>query len=157
MGVGISLITSSQKLVAQYPWSPAEALTENWIAVLVLFLLFASVTSRRIPLASIFFFVGLAVALFRLQQPVTFGARIPGVIIPTWADFKVGFLEASIAQLPLTVLNSIIAVVAVSEDLLPLRDAPDVTHLGLSIGIMNLTGCLFGSMPVSVSPFFIKM
>jgi hypothetical protein len=51
-------------------------------------------------------------------------------------------------QISLTILNSVISVQYLSEDLMPTRPAPSVTALGVSVGIMNLTGCWFGAMPV---------
>ena len=54
----------------------------------------------------------------------------------------------AIGQLPLTTLNSIIAVSALSSDLLPNIPAPSVTSVGLSVALMNLTGTWFGAMPV---------
>ncbi|KAH6631045.1 hypothetical protein B0J18DRAFT_422950 [Chaetomium sp. MPI-SDFR-AT-0129] len=57
-------------------------------------------------------------------------------------------LFAALAQLPLTTLNSVIAVSALSADLLPDVPPPSVTALGLSVAAMNLVGCWFGAMPV---------
>ncbi|MCF7643722.1 putative sulfate/molybdate transporter, partial [Acinetobacter johnsonii] len=53
-----------------------------------------------------------------------------------------------IGQLPLTTLNSIIAVSALAADLLPDLPTPSVTSIGLSVALMNLTGTWFGAMPV---------
>jgi len=59
-----------------------------------------------------------------------------------------GFLTAGIGQLPLTLLISIIAVTYLSGDLIPDRPAPSITSLGISIGLMNILGSFFGSMPI---------
>ncbi|KAK4149234.1 hypothetical protein C8A00DRAFT_19051 [Chaetomidium leptoderma] len=48
----------------------------------------------------------------------------------------------------LLLLNSVIAVSALSTELLPALPAPGVTALGLSVAAMNLVGCWFGAMPV---------
>ncbi|KAI5922652.1 hypothetical protein F4810DRAFT_246133 [Camillea tinctor] len=53
-----------------------------------------------------------------------------------------------IAQLPLTTLNSVIAASALAADLLPDLPTPSVGALGVSVAVMNLTGCWFGAMPV---------
>ena len=54
----------------------------------------------------------------------------------------------AIGQLPLTTLNSIIAVSALAADLLPDLPTPSVTSVGMSVALMNLTGTWFGAMPV---------
>lgn len=54
----------------------------------------------------------------------------------------------AVAQLPLTLLNSVVAVSALAAELLPQLPAPSVTELGVSVGVMNLAGCWVGAMPV---------
>lgn len=65
----------------------------------------------------------------------------------TPADFKAGFINMAIPQLPLTALNSVIAVCVLSRDLFPNRPAKPRT-VAISVGLMNLVGCWFGAMPV---------
>ena len=52
-------------------------------------------------------------------------------------------------QLPLTTLNSVVAVCALSNDLFPERHPPVVApkSVAVSVGAMNLAGCAFGVMP----------
>lgn len=69
--------------------------------------------------------------------------KCPGEVIGKWE-----FFEAGIGQLPLTTLNSIIAVTHLSADLLPEVPIPSITAIGLSVAGMNLFGCWFGAMPV---------
>jgi len=69
-------------------------------------------------------------------------------MVPDWASFKTGALDAGLGQLPLTTLNSIIAVCFLSADLLPHLPAPSVTAMGISVAFMNLVGGWFGAMPV---------
>jgi hypothetical protein len=70
----------------------------------------------------------------------------PHVDIPHWLSPR--SLSMAVGQLPLTTLNSIIAVQALAADLLPELPTPSVTELGLSVALMNLSGFLFGVMPV---------
>lgn len=72
----------------------------------------------------------------------------PYVQSPTAPEWKTGILDAGIGQLPLTTLNSIIAVTHLAADLLPEIQTPSVTSVGLSVAAMNLFGCWFGAMPV---------
>ncbi|KAM0567360.1 hypothetical protein ACHAPW_006884 [Verticillium nonalfalfae] len=57
-------------------------------------------------------------------------------------------MAMALGQLPLTTLNSVIAVSALATDLLPNMPTPSVTSMGISVGLMNLTGSWFGAMPV---------
>jgi hypothetical protein len=78
----------------------------------------------------------------------SFGGWKPQTFVPSWSQFQIGALEAGLGQVPLTTLNSIIAVSYLSADLLPNIPAPDVTSIGLSVALMNLIGGWFGAMPV---------
>lgn len=149
MGVGLSLISFSQVLTTALQWSPARYPADNWVLAICIFLFFFLATSRRIPQAAMIFFLGIIFASINVDSSLPkLGTDLQPFSVPSLSDFKVGFFDAAIGQVPLTTLNSIIAVVAVSEDLLPHREPPNITHLGVSIGIMNLIGCCFGSMPV---------
>lgn len=64
----------------------------------------------------------------------------------SWDDWKVGFVRAAIPQIPLSVLNSVIAVCKLSADLFPEREV-SATAVSVSVGAMNLVGCWFGAMP----------
>ena len=55
-------------------------------------------------------------------------------------------MRAGLAQLPLTTLNSVVAVCQLSSDLFPLRPARPVL-VASSVGAMNLVGAWFGAMP----------
>lgn len=57
-------------------------------------------------------------------------------------------LQAGIGQLPLTTLNSVIAVAFLAEDLPPDVKMLSTTALGLSVAGINLVGRWFGAMPV---------
>jgi MFS superfamily sulfate permease-like transporter len=80
---------------------------------------------------------------------LSFGPQVPSIIVPTWAQLKAGILKAGIAQLPLTTLNSVIAVTALAKELFPTRDAArwSPTAVSIGVGAMNLVGCWFGAMP----------
>jgi hypothetical protein len=77
-------------------------------------------------------------------------AAIP-ILHPSGKDFLEATTTASLGQLPLTLLNSVIAASALASDLLPSPPypaAPTVTELGISVASINLVGCWFGAMPV---------
>lgn len=114
--------------------------------ILVLFFFF----SKRVPGALVIFILGLIV-LF-LESPtvfknLNFGVYLPGLIDLGWKDFVNGTLRAAIPQVPLTTLNSVIAVCALSWDLFPKKGA-GTREVSISVGLMNLIGCWFGAMPM---------
>ncbi|KAI9328692.1 hypothetical protein DFJ73DRAFT_903118 [Zopfochytrium polystomum] len=69
--------------------------------------------------------------------------------LPSGDDFRVGILNAGLGQLPLTILNSIIATSKLADDLFPDKPHPvaSVTAVGMSVGFMNVIGMWFGSVP----------
>lgn len=67
----------------------------------------------------------------------------------TWDDWKAGFLRAAVPQIPLSILNSVIAVCKLSGDLFPDRERElSAASVSVSVGLMNFVGCWFGAMPV---------
>ncbi|TLD31094.1 hypothetical protein PspLS_02624 [Pyricularia sp. CBS 133598] len=107
---------------------------------------------RRVPYALIVCILG---TVFAAVAVATSGRnlRLPGVapwipllVMPAWTSPAA--ISMAVAQLPLTTLNSVIAVSALSADLLPNLPTPTVTEMGLSVASMNLIGCWFGAMPV---------
>lgn len=88
-----------------------------------------------------------------------------GASIAKWAiadvtskDWKVGLLEGALPQLPLTTLNSVIAVCALAHSLYPEKKREDAEEnstdavisrkdVAISVGLMNLIFVPFGGMP----------
>ncbi|OAY63689.1 molybdate transporter 2 [Ananas comosus] len=106
-----------------------------------------------IPSALIVFLLGLALCFVRdpsVLAQIKLGPSPLRVVRITWDDFKLGFFRAAIPQLPLSILNSVIAVCKLSADLFP--DRPEgpvsVAAVSVSVGAMNLVGCWFGAVPV---------
>ncbi|KAJ4833718.1 CCR4-NOT core ubiquitin-protein ligase subunit mot2 [Turnera subulata] len=103
-----------------------------------------------IPSALIVFIIGLVLCFIRdpgIFKDLKFGPSRIQLLEITWEDWKVGFLRGAIPQIPLSVLNSVIAVCKLSNDLFPDREL-SATRVSVSVGIMNLVGCWFGAMPV---------
>ncbi|KAG6128768.1 hypothetical protein E4U38_005522, partial [Claviceps purpurea] len=73
----------------------------------------------------------------------------PRFVWPRWTGARdSSALWMSIGQLPLTTLNSALAVNALAADLLPEAHIPSVTAIGMSVAVMNLSGTWFGAMPL---------
>ena len=109
-----------------------------------------SFSGRRFPSALILFAAGLLLAAAAdpaAVKSVGFALYLPHWAPPTWADFRSSFVPAALPQIPLTALNSVVAVCALSVDLFPERPA-EPKRVALSVGLMNLVGACFGAMPM---------
>ncbi|KFY45718.1 hypothetical protein V495_02837 [Pseudogymnoascus sp. VKM F-4514 (FW-929)] len=151
VGAGMSLILSAgTSLLQPLGWtSPSWADNRIWGIGAFLALLWTQSFSR-FPYALVIFVIGIVLS-FLLTGPSNLPSLAiwhPHFLVPSWASFKTGAIDAGLGQLPLTTLNSVIAVSFLSADLLPHLPAPTVTSLGLSVGLMNLIGGWFGAMPV---------
>jgi len=153
MGTGLSLVTYSGTLL-QTPlgwfdyqfWSLA-------IAIIAFLALLWTPSSTKVPYALIILLSGIVGSF--LWRPFGYrdglpslGIWRPHVVIPLPSEFSTGTLQAGLGQVPLTTLNSVVAVTFLAADILPNVQAPLVTSMGLSVMAMNLVGCWFGSMPV---------
>lgn len=163
VGAGLSLVLSAGSTLLQpLGWTSPSA-GDNLIWALLAFLLLLATVSTsksakglsRIPYALLMFALGLIIALFALLRtgadnltPSFISIWRPHTYLPSPADFRTGALTAGLGQVPLTTLNSIIAVTHLSADLLPAQPIPSETSIGMSVAAMNLVGCWFGAMPV---------
>lgn len=152
VGAGLSLIIASGgKLLASLSWTdPSWSDNYIWALLAFLFLMFVN-NFPRTPYALIVFTIGIVLALIQVSTHHAlphFEFWRPYVFTPCGEDWRIGIFDAGIGQLPLTTLNSVIAVVHLSADLLPEIATPAISHVGLSVGAMNLLGCWFGAMPV---------
>ncbi|KAI4355698.1 hypothetical protein L6164_004446 [Bauhinia variegata] len=103
-----------------------------------------------IPAALIVFLFGLLLCFLRdpsMIKDLKFGPSKISLVPITWEDWKIGFVRAAIPQIPLSVLNSVIAVCKLSGDLFPGSEA-SAMKVSVSVGLMNFVGCWFGAMPV---------
>nr|CAB3477752.1 unnamed protein product [Digitaria exilis] len=104
----------------------------------------------RVPAALIVFALGLLLCFVRdpsILRGLRFGPAPLRIVKITWDDFKIGFWEGAVPQLPLSVLNSVIAVCKLSSDLFPERAELSPARVSVSVGLMNFVGCWFGAMP----------
>ncbi|KAF6218393.1 hypothetical protein HO133_005740 [Letharia lupina] len=152
VGTGLSLIISAGNLYPHF-----DRFGTNPLVLILAFLgLLASSTFRRVPYALLILLVGIISVIstdwlypgwgedFRPD----FSTWHPHTFVPSPREFGKGTLEAGIGQLPLTTLNSVIAVAFLAQDILPNVRTPSTTSLGLSVMAINLVGCWFGAMPV---------
>ncbi|KAK4199192.1 hypothetical protein QBC40DRAFT_176967 [Triangularia verruculosa] len=135
LGTGLSLINSSSSLLLL---SPSISL----VAFLPLLL---TISHPRFPYALLVFVAGIA---FTLPNHIpSLAPWMPVVEVPKFWPLELP-LSMAVAQLPLTVLNSVIAVEALTGELIPGVGGVRATGLGVSVATMNLIGAWVGAMPV---------
>ena len=148
LGLGLQLIGMGLQLVrdAHLLWGFDSISTG--IVGFALVLAFAS--SRKVPSALILFVAGLGLAIagdMGILSTLRLGFNLPHWVPLTWNDFSSSFFRAALPQIPLTTLNSVIAVCALSVDLFPDRPARP-RKVAISVGLMNLVSGWFGGMPM---------
>lgn len=152
MGAGLSLcLSASSSLLTPLSWT-GEWWGDNLLWALgAAALLLSTLPFPRLPYALLVFALGVILSPFSPYRtpPVPIGPTIP-ILLPPASTFWDAATTASLGQLPLTLLNSVIAAAALASDLFPSPPhpaAPTVTSLGLSVAGINLLGCWFGAMP----------
>lgn len=148
LALGLSLVIKGLQMISgTHTWfAPDSWLTGGLAAFLVLLM----AASRRIPAALVLFAGGLVLAV--MANPATVGHLGLGLTFPSWAppgwsDFVTAFPVAALPQIPLTTLNSVIAVCALAGDLFP-EQPISPRRVAVSVGIMNLVAMWFGGMPM---------
>ncbi|XP_023751534.1 molybdate transporter 1 [Lactuca sativa] len=102
-----------------------------------------------LPSAFIVFLLGVILAIIRepkVLKGFKLGPSSIQVVKISKGAWKRGFVKGTIPQLPLSILNSVIAVCKLSTDLFPEKTVTP-TSVSVTVGLMNLTGCWFGAMP----------
>jgi hypothetical protein len=154
VGAGLSLcLSSGSSMFVSLSWlGPWWGDNLIWALAAAIFLLFTLAYSK-LPYALIIFTIGIILSILspvRSTPHISPGSAIP-IVLPSGRDFLEGTVYASLGQLPLTLLNSVIAVAALASDLLPsppYPETPTVGEIGFSVAAFNLVGCWFGAMPV---------
>ncbi|KAF2812476.1 uncharacterized protein BDZ99DRAFT_461158 [Mytilinidion resinicola] len=163
VGAGLSLcLSAGSSLLNPLSWTgPWWGDNLLW-ALLAVILLLATLPFPRAPYALAVFVLGLILAGFHAPSasppdhstPHSNSSSNPfadiPILHPSAATFWHATTTAALGQLPLTLLNSVIAASALAIDLFPsppYPTAPSVTSLGLSVSLINLIGCWFGAMP----------
>ncbi len=146
LGVGLKLAAKGVTMAFAGGW---WALDGCLLALGAAFLVLLTARAERFPSALILLVLGIAlIPLDGLDSlaALSLGWGGPVWIWPDLAQWQVGLTQGALPQLPLTLLNSVIAVCALSGDLFPGR-AIGTRPMAISVALMNLGTCLFGSMP----------
>ncbi|KAL2071706.1 hypothetical protein VTL71DRAFT_12941 [Oculimacula yallundae] len=151
VGAGLSLVLSAgSSLLQPLGWTTPNAEDNLLWALFAFVALLATQKMQKVPYALLIFLLGLVLSLFTAGSHNLPSFRLwhPTTLVPSWGAFKTGALDAGLGQIPLTTLNSVIAVTYLAADLLPNIPTPGVTEIGISVAVMNLIGGWFGAMPV---------
>ena len=148
LGLGLQLLIRGVQLVRDtgsfWGWDSIS------VGILGFGLVLAFAASRRVPSALLLFAAGLGLALVIRPEAISairLGINLPHWVPLAWADFQSSFFRAALPQIPLTTLNSVVAVCALSVDLFPQRPAAP-RKVAVSVGLMNLISGWFGAMPM---------
>ncbi len=148
LGLGLQLLINGIDMVAKTGTAQwADSIYIGLGCALLILLLFFH---RRVPGALVVFALGLALVAViapEVWRNVHLGLSLPPFTVPSLLDFETAAVRAAIPQIPLTTLNSVIAVCALSWDLFPDRGVTP-KRVATSVGLMNLVGCWFGAMPM---------
>ncbi len=152
LALGLTLMMKGLQLVSNtgHWWAIDGYLTAAVAAVVVV----AFSASRVVPVALLLFVVGILLTAFvhpDVVRTIGLDITLPGWSPPGWGDFLTAFPKAALPQIPLTTLNSVIAVCALSADLFPDRPATP-KRVSISVGLMNLVGCWFGACRCATAP-----
>jgi MFS superfamily sulfate permease-like transporter len=147
LGLGLQLIEKGVLLVRDTHSAWGIDSISVGIAGFAFVLVFAT---RRVPTALILFLGGLALSVAgspSVLASLKLGVNLPHWVPLSWEDFRSSFFRAALPQIPLTTLNSVIAVCALSADLFPQHPARP-RLVAVSVGLMNLAAGWFGAMPM---------
>ena len=147
LALGLSLLMKGLQMVTgTHAWVGADSYLAASVAALGVLALF----SARVPSALVLFGAGLLLAAWKdpeVVRLVHFDWTVPHWTPIAWSDFTRAFPLAALPQIPLTTLNSVIAVCALSTELFPDRPATP-RRVSVSVGLMNLVAGWFGGMPM---------
>ncbi len=147
LGIGLKLLLTGVRAMIPLPLVGWDSLLVGGVSVTLIVL---SYFRRKVPAALILFLLGFLLLL--VSRPGLFGnfsfaTWAPALIVPSPVEWWRGFTRGAIAQIPLTLLNSVVAVCALTGDLFPGRKIPEA-KMARSVGAMNLVSCWFGGMPM---------
>jgi MFS superfamily sulfate permease-like transporter len=148
LALGLSLLMKGLQMVTgTHAWIAPDSYATAAVSALVVLALFFS---TRVPSALVLFGAGVLLATWKnpgVLNLIHLDWSFPAWTPLAWADFVDAFPRAALPQIPLTLLNSVIAVCALSAQLFP-GSAATPRRVSISVGLMNLVAGWFGGMPM---------
>ncbi|NIA07750.1 MAG: sulfate transporter [Actinobacteria bacterium] len=154
MAVALQLLIKGMHLALFVPAS--QTLRPFWavdgLALAAIGALLILLLRRRLALAALGLIVIGFVATY-LKEPGLIGSTGFALWRPSWPIFEASALSGAwlggLAQIPLTLLNSVFAISMLAGQLFPnnrYRTTP--TKIAVSVGLMNIPVCLLGGVPL---------
>ncbi|MGA2797771.1 MAG: putative sulfate/molybdate transporter [Thermoguttaceae bacterium] len=145
LALGLKLISSAVQMIAA-----SQTSFNLTLALLAAGCVLVGWRIKHFPSALAAFIIGLVALGFTHQElfrTLRFGLgwHLPDLM--HWHAWTTGLMSGALPQIPLTLLNSVFAVCALSLDLFPQRPAPP-RRVAMSVGLMNVLFCPFGAMPM---------
>jgi len=145
LGLGLSFMVDGVHRMQTAPILAGIALVVTYILL----------TNPTVPAMFVLLLIGVGSApimnpaILHELAKIHVGFKLPVFALPsiTWNDLVVGTLLFTIPQIPLTIGNAVIAIVAENNELFPDRKVTE-RGIALSQGIMNLVSPLFGGIPM---------
>ena len=145
LGLGLSFMVDGVRRMQSAPVLAGIALVVTYLLL----------TNPTIPAMFVLLLIGIGSApimnpaILHELAKIHVGFKLPVFALPsiTWNDLVVGTLLFTIPQIPLTIGNAVIAIVAENNELFPDRKVTE-RGIALSQGIMNLASPLFGGIPM---------
>jgi MFS superfamily sulfate permease-like transporter len=145
LGLGLSFMVDGVNRMRTAPLLAGIALVATYLLL----------TNPRIPAMFVLLVIGVASAvimdpkLMSELAAIHIGFKLPvfSLSAMTWNDLVVGTLLFTLPQIPLTLGNAVIAIVAENNELFPDRKVTE-KKIAISQGIMNLMAPIFGGVPM---------
>ncbi|KAI8909617.1 hypothetical protein EDD86DRAFT_190509 [Gorgonomyces haynaldii] len=154
LGTGLGLFSSGIKSIqssAGWNFTGFAWMNNYVIAMLSMLLVLVMYPAKRNYSALILFLFGVIASVIVIASAgtsVPFQVAFETPFVPSADDFYQGFIRAGLGQIPLTLLNSVIAVSMLADDLFPEKaPAAPTDSVAVSVGLMNLISGWFGSVP----------
>lgn len=148
LAIGLKLLIKGISMVVDTgSWWAVDSI---FVGFLCFALLILTSAKKNFPGALVAFSLGGVLLLFSqpsIMSNLSLGWELPSLRIPSGTEFMAGFWQGTIPQIPLTILNSVIAVSVLSADLFPERPL-NPRKVTISVALMNLLTCPFGGMPM---------
>ncbi len=148
LALGIKLfIAGTNMIISTHAWVGWDSAV---LALVCGVVILSEKLTSQLPRALIVFTIGVIALL--LSNPDLLTAPRLGL---SWhwpdlgqrSDWLKGFWAGALPQIPLTTLNSVVSVCALSADLFP-RKYAQPKRVAMSVGLFNLAICPLGGMPV---------
>jgi hypothetical protein len=145
LGLGLTFMVDGINRMKSAPVLAGFALVVTYILL----------TNPRIPAMFVLLIIGVVSSVIMHPEfmselaKIHIGFKLPVFSLPmmTWNDLVTGTLLFTIPQIPLTLGNAVIAIVAENNELFPDRQVTE-KKIAISQGIMNLVSPLFGGIPL---------